>query len=81
PQSTRRYISRSTSRPLDSNNHCLQTDTVSVTRSKSVDRSLSSETKNANSNNPSQTSTFPSSTAYRSLPTILSLPDLSFLTY
>ncbi|CAF4973991.1 unnamed protein product, partial [Rotaria socialis] len=80
-QSTRRYIPRSTSRPLDSDNHCLQTDIVSVTRSKSVDRSLSSETKNSNSNNPSQTSTFPSPTAYRSLPTILSLPDLSFLTY
>ncbi|CAF1355167.1 unnamed protein product [Adineta steineri] len=76
PKSTRRFIPRSTSRPINTDNHCLQTDNGSVTRSKSVDRLL-----NNNSNNPSQPSKLPSSTSHPSLPTISSLPDLSFLVY
>ncbi|CAF0873906.1 unnamed protein product [Rotaria sp. Silwood1] len=76
PSSTRRYIPRSISRPLNTDNHCLQTNNISVIRSKSVDRSLNNDIKNSNSNNPSQPST-----SHRSLPTISSLPDLSFLTY
>ncbi|CAF0759616.1 unnamed protein product [Rotaria sordida] len=76
PSSIRRYIPRSTSRPLNKDHHCLQTDNSSVIRSKSVDRSLNNNIKNSNSNNPSQPST-----SHRSLPTISSLPDLSFLTY
>lgn len=79
-QPTRRYIPRSTSRPLNTDNHCLQTDNLSVTRSKSADRLLNTATittPTSNLNNPSQ----PSSITQRSLPTILSLPDLSFLTY
>jgi len=59
----------------------LQTDNVSVPRSKSVDRLLNNNIVTSNSNNPSQPSTLPSSTSHRSLPTISSLPDLSFLTY
>lgn len=39
------------------------------------------DTTTSNLNNPSQPSAFPSSISHRSLPTILSLPDLSFLTY
>lgn len=82
PQSTRRFIPRSASRPINMNNHDVQTNNIPATRSKSVDRSLSNETtKNSNLNNPSQAVPGRSSTTNRSLPTILSLPDLSFLTY
>jgi hypothetical protein len=81
PQSTRRYVPRSTSRPLNTDNHCLQTDNVSVTRSKSADRLLNNDINTSNLHNPSQPSIFPSSVSHRSLPTISSLPDLSFITY
>ncbi len=81
PQSTRRFIPRTTSRPVNTDNHCLQTDNVSVTRSKSADRLLSNDINTCNLNKPSQPSTFPSPISHRSLPTISSLPDLSFLTY
>lgn len=52
-----------------------------MTRSKSVDRLLHDETKSSHSNHPSQPIAFPNSTSPRSLSTISSLPDLSFLTY
>ncbi len=52
-----------------------------MTRSKSADRLLNNDTHTSNLNNPSQPSTFPSSVSHRSLSTISSLPDLSFLTY
>jgi hypothetical protein len=82
PQSTRRFIPRSTSRPLNTNTHCVQTDHLSVTRSKSADRLLNNHVNTSNSNNPSQPSTtLPSSTSHPSLQLISSLPDLSFLTY
>ncbi|CAF0865476.1 unnamed protein product [Adineta ricciae] len=81
PKSARRYIPRSTSRPLSTQNHCLQTDNTSVTRSKSVDRLLNNNTQTSNANTPSQTFKLPSSASHSSLPTLSSLPDLSFLVY
>ncbi|UJR35550.1 hypothetical protein I4U23_028303 [Adineta vaga] len=81
PKAIRRYIPRSPSRPLNTDNYCLQTDNNSVTRSKSADRLLSNNIHTSNSNTPSQSSKLPSSTSHSSLQTISSLPDLSFLVY
>jgi len=81
-QPIRRYIPRSASRPLNTDNHCVQTDNQSVTRSKSADRLLNNVVNpTTNSNKSSQPSTFPSSRSQPSLHTISSLPDLSFLTH
>lgn len=80
-QSTRRFIPRSASRPLNTTTACLQTDNLSVTRSKSADRFLNTIATTPNSNNPSQPSAFLSSPSHGSLQLISSLPDLSFLTY
>ena len=79
-KTARRFIPRSISRPLHNDNPSSQPDNFSVARSKSADRLLDHHNANSSSSNhPSQPLSFPSSSSQRSLATIASLPDLSFL--
>jgi hypothetical protein len=78
---TRRFIPRSTSRPSHTDNLSLPVDNQSVTRSKSVDRLSNNHKSSSCSNHASQPISYPLSSARHPLPTILSLPDLSFLTH
>ena len=79
-KTARRFIPRSISRPLHNDNPSSQPDNFSVARSKSADRLVDHHNANSSSSNhASQPLSFPSSSSQRSLATIASLPDLSFL--